>query len=155
MAGSSKFSIAVHVLTLLATTAEEENLKSESMACSVNTNAVVIRRLLCDLSKAKLVISQKGSCGGTKLAKKPEEISLIEVYRAVESGTLFSLHRRRPNARCHVGKHIEAVMENLQTEVDNAITNALEKYTLDDVIDTIERARKSSRLVKKAKPARV
>ena len=133
-------------MTLLATTADEANLKSESMACSVNTNAVVIRRMLCELSKAKLVISQKGACGGTKLAKMPTKISLIEIYRAVESKAAFSLHRKRPNAKCHVGKHIEAVLENLQSEVDEAIAKSLNRYTLQDVIDTIKRTRDSAKL---------
>jgi len=145
MASSSKFSIAVHVLTLLATT-DEENLKSEYMACSVNTNPVVIRRMLCELSKAKLVVSQKGACGGTKLAKTPENISLVEIYRAVESGTPFSLHRKRPSARCYIGKHIEAVLENLQSEVDMAIARALGKYTLNDVITAIQRTQKSAKM---------
>ncbi len=145
MASNSKFSIAVHILTLLAT-ADEENLKSGYMACSVNTNAVVIRRMLCELSKAKLVISQKGACGGTKLAKTPDNISLLDVFRAVESRSSFSLHRKRPSVRCHIGKHIEAVLENLQSEVDEAIATALEKYTLKDVIGAIERTQKSAKL---------
>lgn len=145
MGTSSRFSIAVHVLTLLAS-AGEENLKSDYMACSVNTNPVVIRRLLCALGQAKLVASQTGASGGTRLARKPEEITLTEVYKAVETGTPFALHRKRPSARCHVGKHIEAVLESLQTEVDNAVAYALSRYTLKDVMNAIERTEKGAKL---------
>lgn len=137
--------MAVHILTMLAN-AGDENLKSESIACSVNTNPVVIRRLLCALSGAKFVVSQTGAMGGTKLAKKPEEISLDEIYHLVEKSASFALHRKRPSARCYVGKHIEAVLENLQDEVDEAVAAALSKYTLQDVMNTIERTRKSAKM---------
>lgn len=145
MAANSRFSMAVHILTLIAN-ADEENVKSDYMACSVNTNPVVIRRLLCALSNAKLVVSQTGSAGGSKLALQAGDISLLDVYRAVETGTPFALHRKRPSVRCTVGKHIEAVLENLQDEVDEAVASALRKYTLKDVINAIERTRKSAKL---------
>lgn len=145
MAANSRFSMAVHVLTLIAN-AKEENVKSDFMACSVNTNPVVIRRLLCALSNANLVISQTGATGGSKLAIDSENISLLDVYRAVETGTPFALHRRRPSVRCKVGKHIEAVLENLQDEVDLAVSAALSKYTLKDVINAIERTQQSAKL---------
>lgn len=146
MAANSRFSMAVHILTLLAN-AGEENLKSDYMACSVNTNPVVIRRLLCALGNAKFVSSQTGAMGGTKLAKPPEEISLVDVFRAVETGgTSFALHRKRPSARCYVGKHIEAVLENLQDEVDSAVAAALSKYTLKDVMNAIDRTQKSAKM---------
>jgi DNA-binding IscR family transcriptional regulator len=45
MSTSSRFAVAVHVLTLMAW-ADEEPLKSEQVAESVNTNPVVIRRML-------------------------------------------------------------------------------------------------------------
>lgn len=146
MAANSRFSMAVHLLTLLAN-AGEENLKSDYMACSVNTNPVVVRRLLCALGSAKFVSSQTGASGGSKLMRKPDEISLVDVFRAVETGgTSFALHRKRPSARCYVGKHIEAVLENLQDEVDNAVAAALGKYTLKDVMDAIARTQKGAKL---------
>ena len=76
--------MAVHVLTLMAW-ADDEPLKSEQVAESVNTNAVVIRRMLCELAESKLVVSQTGSMGGSRLARQPEEITLLEIYQAVES----------------------------------------------------------------------
>src|SRR5438552_10981521 len=96
MAANSQFSMAVHVLTMLAN-AGDGHLKSERIAGSVNTNAVVIRRLISQLNQAKLVSSQTGAGGGTRLARAPGEISLAEVYEAVCCGEVFALHSRSPN----------------------------------------------------------
>src|SRR5262245_40474121 len=103
MAANSQFSMAVHVLTLLAR-AGDGNLKSECIAGSVNTNAVVIRRLLGQLNTAGLVASQTGASGGTRLAKPPADISLCEIYKAVSCGEVFALHAKAPNQDCPVGK---------------------------------------------------
>ncbi|HEX8852924.1 MAG TPA: Rrf2 family transcriptional regulator, partial [Pyrinomonadaceae bacterium] len=82
MSANSRFAVAVHALTLLAW-AGEEPVKSEYLACSVNTNPVVIRRILCALARAGLVTSQTGASGGSRLARPAAEITLREVYRAV------------------------------------------------------------------------
>src|SRR4051812_11119881 len=115
MAANSQFAIAVHVLTILAKN-RDGNIKSDYIAGSVNTNPVVIRRLLCDLNQANLVVSQTGACGGTKLSKCPNEISLAEIYKAVSCGEVFALHRQT-NEDCSIGKNIQHVLENLQTEI--------------------------------------
>ncbi|MFZ1701010.1 MAG: Rrf2 family transcriptional regulator, partial [Pyrinomonadaceae bacterium] len=70
--------MAVHILTMLAK-AGDENVKSECIAGSVNTNPVVIRRILGQLNTAGLVASQTGAFGGTRLAKLPGDISLCEI----------------------------------------------------------------------------
>jgi Rrf2 family protein len=132
MAANSQFSMAVHVLTLLAR-AEGGNLKSDEIAASVNTNPVVIRRLLGQLAAAELVNSQTGASGGSRLATAAERIRLSEVYRAVCCGEVFALHGA-PNRDCPVGAHIEAVLCRLQKEIDRSIDSKLAEYSLADVI---------------------
>ena len=139
MAANSQFSMAVHVLTLLAR-GGDENVKSDCIAGSVNTNPVVIRRLLSQLSHAGLVASQTGATGGTKLAKPPEQISLCEIYKAVCCGEVFALHPRSPNQDCPVGKNIEAVLCNLQKEIDRAVGEKLGEYTLATVLGNMNAA---------------
>ena len=136
---SSRFAVAVHILSLMAW-AEEEALKSEQMAQSVNTNAVVIRRMLCGLAQEKLVVSQTGSTGGSRLARKPEQITLLDVYRAVECPRAFSLHRRHPNRRCPVGVSIEAVLEEVRGEIDSAVEHVLARITIEDVLMRLKSA---------------
>ena len=140
MAANSQFSMAVHVLSMLARS-KDENVKSECLASSVNTNAVVIRRLLGQLNHAKLVISQTGVNGGTRLARCPKEINLSEIYKAVNCGDVFALHAKSPSKDCPVGKNIEAVLCCLQKEIDRGIDEKLSRYTLQNVFEMVEQGK--------------
>ena len=130
---SSRFAVAVHILTLMAWS-DDEPLKSERVAKSVNTNPVVIRRILCELAHARLVISQTGSAGGSKLARSPDEITLLDIYEAVDCRGVFSLHRQHPSRRCPVGVNIGTVMGEVLEEVDSAVKHVLTKITIKDVV---------------------
>lgn len=140
MAANSQFSMAVHILTMLAGS-PGENIKSERLARSVNTNAVVIRRILSQLGHANLVTSQTGAFGGTQLAKNPKDIRLADVYKAVSCGEVFALHPKAPNQDCPVGRNIEAVLCNLQKEIDRSVSETLSHHTLGDVMAKISEAR--------------
>ena len=72
---SSRSAVAVHLLTLLAMFEGGEPLPSGYMADSVNTNAVVVRRILGALREAGLVRSQEGSGGGWYLASRGSHCS--------------------------------------------------------------------------------
>lgn len=123
---SSKFSMAVHTLALLARY-EEKPINSEFLACSVKTNAVVIRRLLSELARSNFVVSQAGANGGTRLAREPEKICLLGVYRAVENGQVFALSRNAPDKKCDIGRNIETVLCEIQSCLDTAVEDALGK----------------------------
>ena len=129
--------MAVHVLSLMAW-ADEEPLKSEQVAESVNTNPVVIRRMLCELAEAKLVVSQSGAMGGSKLARQPEQITLLDIYQAVESRGVFSLHRHPPNRHCPVGVNIGPVLNQVLDEVDSAVEGVLAHITIKDVVSRLK-----------------
>jgi len=137
MSTSSRFAVAVHVLTLMAW-ADEEPLKSEQVAESVNTNPVVIRRMLCELAESKLVVSQSGSMGGSKLAREPERITLLDIYQAVENRGVFSLHRHPPSRKCPVGVNIGTVLNDVLDEVDSAVERVLANITIKDVVSRLQ-----------------
>src|SRR4028119_1183252 len=103
MSTNSRFAIAVHTLALMANY-ENKPLKSEFIACLVKTNPVVIRRLLPELSKANLVETQPGANGGSRLKRKPEEISLWEIYQAVESIAAFAVHQPFSECECSISR---------------------------------------------------
>ncbi len=125
--------MAVHMLTLIAR-GGSDNVKSDYIAGSVNTNPVVIRRVLSQLNQAGLVESQTGALGGTRLARQPAEISLCEIFKAVSCGEVFALHAKSPNQDCPVGRNIEAVLCDLQKEIDQSVGEKLGQYTLADVL---------------------
>lgn len=128
------------MLAMLAKSGDD-NVKSECIAASVNTNAVVIRRLLGQLNQANLVTSQTGAAGGTRLAKRPSDISLCEIYKAVTCGEVFALHAKSPSQDCPIGKNIEAVLCNLQKEIEKTVGEKLGQFTLDSVIEMVETAK--------------
>ena len=142
---NSRFAVAVHVLTLMAWS-EDEPLKSEQVAESVNTNPVVIRRMVCELAQAKLVVTQSGALGGSRLARKPESITLLDVYHAVETPGVFSLHRQPPSRRCPVGVNIETVLSNVIDEVDSAVEQVLADITLEDLVKRLKPCKSTSEL---------
>ena len=137
MSTNSRFAVAVHVLTLMAWSGEEP-LKSEQVAESVNTNPVVIRRMLCELAEAGLVVSQTGSLGGSRLASDPAKTTLLDIYQALECGGVFSLHRQPPSRDCPVGVNIETVLGDVLLEVDAAVEAVLAKITISDVVQRLK-----------------
>lgn len=137
MSTNSRFAVAVHVLSLMAWSGEEP-LKSEEVAESVNTNPVVIRRMLLELADAGLVVSQTGSLGGSRLANDPAKTTLLDVYRALDYGGVFSLHRQPPSRDCPVGVNIETVLGEVLLEVDSAVEQVLEQITINDVVQRLK-----------------
>ncbi|MCD9024718.1 Rrf2 family transcriptional regulator [Cohnella silvisoli] len=140
---SSRFSIAVHILSLLAIT-PSAHCTSEWIAGSVGTNPVIIRRVLGQLKKAGLVTVRAGS-GGSFLAKGLDEIHLLEVYRAVdvvEEGRLFHIHEQ-PNPECSVGANIQAVLEILLARAQDAMEKILSDITMDELVSVLSQQIKS------------
>jgi Rrf2 family protein len=133
MSTNSRFAVATHILTLLAQ-ASDEPQTSEYIASSVNTNPVVIRRVLGALRAARLVDSQGGNGGGWRLLRSPGEITLRDVYCAVEDEALFALHHRPPNADCPVGRHIQQSLSVHIAAATRAMEDELGRVSVADVL---------------------
>jgi Rrf2 family protein len=136
MSNSSRYTVAIHVLTLLAYGGQDA-MTSEHIASSVNTNPVVIRRLLASLRAANLVSSQGGPGGGWRLLQSPQKITLREVYRVVEGSTLFPLHTSTPNPRCPVGSKIQPVLASHFKSAQVALEDDLDRTTIADLIGEV------------------
>jgi Rrf2 family protein len=137
MRTSCRFAMAVHVLALLAYK-EGDRVTSPYLARSVNTNPVIIRRLLLALQQAKLVETCKGAGAGSRLSCSPRRINLAQVYRAVEAGEPFATPARKPNAGCPVGHCIRKTLQTIFASAESALERDLEKTTLGDVIDAVK-----------------
>lgn len=143
MPTSTRFAVAVHMLTALAVS-DGAPLRSEDLAYSVNTGPVVIRGLLSRLSDAGLTRSQLGAGGGALLAKPAEKIRLLDVYEAVEDTELFSLHRTPPCENCAVGGNILEVMQPTLARARKALEDELAKVTIADIATEVARVGKFS-----------
>jgi Rrf2 family protein len=130
--------MAVHVLTVLAYK-EGDRITSSYLADSVNTNPVIIRRLLSTLQKAKLVDTRKGAGSGSRLERAPSRISLAEVYKAVEEEDPFTMPRQKPNEQCPVGQCIQDELEKVFASAESAMIQQLGRTTVADIIDSVRR----------------
>lgn len=137
MKPSSRFTVAIHILTLLAHQSGGESVTSEYVAGSVNTNPVVIRRLFGLLRRAKLVRSQGGPGGGWRLTIPPRNITLREVFQAVERDPLFPLHAGVPNPRCPVGSRIQAALGEPYRAARQALERDLARTTIADLLEEV------------------
>lgn len=134
---SSRFSIGVHILSLLSI-AKDAHCTSEWIAGSVNTNPVIIRRILGNLKKAGLVHVRAGS-GGAYLLKQLHEITLLDIYQAVEvvdAGELFNFHED-PNPQCPIGANIQGVLQVILRRSQMAMEQVLADITMKELVTTL------------------
>ena len=117
MATSSRFVVATHLLVALARHGARP-MMSEQLATSASTNPTVVRKLLSMLARAGLTTSQRGAGGGALLARPPGRISLLDVYRAVETEPLVAWHRCGPSLDCEIGRGLH---DALAPRVDAAV----------------------------------
>lgn len=135
---SSRLPIAVHVLLCIHTFDGHEKLTSDFLAGSVNVNPVIIRGMLGRLKTAGLVTVDAG-VGGAHLAKDPKDISLLDVFLAVEEEeALFRFHEN-PNPACPVGRNVHAVLDGQLASVQESMQAKLSAVTLQDLIRDLQR----------------
>ncbi len=133
MLSSSRFIVAVHALSVLARFSGKGPICSNAVAASVHTNPVVIRRLMSELEKAKLVRSVAGRSGGFELARDAGEISLADVYRAVEDDVVFRMHKTDPKSSCPLAAQIGRILSGPLRAAEGALAVSLSGTTLKHV----------------------
>ena len=136
--------MAVHALAVLAYE-DGDRVTSAFLADSVNTNPVIIRRLLLALQRAKLVETCKGAGAGSRLSRAPRRVNLAEVYRAVEGSEPFATPARKPNAACPVGKCIRQALARVFASARSALERDLARTTLADVMETVKASGSAAR----------
>ena len=141
MRTSCRFAMAVHVLSVLAYK-EGDRVTSAQLAGSVNTNPVIIRRLLLALQRARLVETCKGAGSGSRLSRSPVRINMAEVYRAVEACEPFAAPARKPNAAFMKAMTPSAALAAVigataspRTEVTKKLWDYIKKHKLQDSVN--------------------
>mgnify|MGYP001778802759 CR=1 FL=1 len=135
---TSRFTVAVHTLLVIYLFGGRRKTTSEFIADSVQVNPVVIRRTLLSLKAAGMVEVKAGS-GGASIVKDLNDITLYDVYRAVDSveGELFHFHEH-PNPDCPVGKNIHALLDDCLVDAQRAMENELKKVTLASLAEELK-----------------
>jgi len=110
---------------------------SELLAKSLNTNPVVVRRILKTLENHGLVKVRPGRHGGVELLRSPADITLEDVYKAVEpDAALFAL-RERGNQRCPVNNAMIRTLPPLFGAADAAVDNVLRRTKIASLVEKI------------------
>ena len=142
---SSRFTIAVHMLLIIEIFKNENKITSSFLAGSVNTNPVIIRNILGMLSSAGIV-EVKAGVGGASLARSADEITLLDIFRAVEKDEeLFRFHEN-PNAECPIGRNVHSVLDGKLEDIRITMERELSEVTLSRlVIETNEKIKGEQR----------
>jgi Rrf2 family protein len=135
MSANSRMTVGIHILSFMVLWEQRhsEHATSERIATSVNTNPVVIRRLLGLLKSAGLVESKRGVSAGWRLAKRPEVITLRDIYHAVENAPLFGPHAVPPNRNCPIGRGVQPALKKIYGTLEEQLRGRLSKITLAQV----------------------
>ncbi len=131
---SSRFTIALHIFTCVDFFKDERKVTSDFLSGSINTNPVIIRKILSQLKNAGLITVARGT-GGIELTKDLSEITFYDVYEAigaVENGDLFHFHES-PNPECPVGRNIHALLDSKLKTIQSALEDELKRYTILDL----------------------
>ena len=124
---SSRFTVALHIFTCVDTFKDDYKVTSDFLASSINTNPVVIRKIL--------TLNVARGTGGIELTRDLSEITFFDVYEAiepVEDGDLFRFHEA-PNPECPVGRNIHALLDDKLKAIQDAMEAEMKKYTLLDL----------------------
>ncbi len=136
MSGNCQFSMAVHVACLLAL-ASGKPWTSAEIAHSIDTNPVVVRRIIAALVRAGLVTARRGASGGSTLARAAQRITLHDIRAAVEAPEPFAIHDH-PSTCCPVGRNIGRVLSGVRGRAEAALARELKRTTLADVVSDLQ-----------------
>lgn len=137
---SSRFTLAIHIFACIDTFENEYKVTSDFLAGSTNVNPVIIRKILGQLKGAGLIDVARGT-GGTTVAKPLNQITFLDVYRAVEcveNGDLFHFHEN-PNTNCPVGRNIHHILDDKLLRIQTAMEKELASITLEDLKQDTEK----------------
>lgn len=133
---SMQFSDAIHILTYIEIYKNTDLLSSDMIAKSVETNPANIRKIMSQLKKSGLIITQIGKPNPT-LAKQPEAITLLDVYKSIEGNTNLIQVDPKTNPNCIVGANIQDVLNENYDALQKKVEKEMNEITLDTLIRKI------------------
>lgn len=137
---TSKFTIAIHIITAIDYFGDTMKVTSSFLAGSVGANPVIVRNVMGNLKAAGLIETSQGK-SGIRLARKLDEITFYDVYRAVEcvdDRGLFHFHEN-PSIWCPVGRNIHRALDGKLRKVQDAMEAELRRITVADVESDIRK----------------
>ena len=138
-ATSVQFTVAAHIMALLGSFRDKE-ISSAAVAASVNADPTFVRKSLSKLSNAGLVTTTRGKNGASTLARSPEKITLLDIYRASAAPPTFAIHTYPVERRCPISRNIKGSMSSVLKKAQKSFEDTLDRITLADVVAEIRQA---------------
>lgn len=137
---TSKFTIAVHIITAIDYFKDDMKVTSNFLAGSVGANPVIVRTVMGSLKDAGIISISQGK-SGISLAKGLDEITFYDIYKAIdpvgEEG-LFHFHEN-PNIECPVGRNIHAALDVRLHQVQDKMETEMKSITVADVAADVQK----------------
>lgn len=124
----SRLSRMLHVLLHMAR--HDAPMTSEVIARMLGTNPVVVRRTMAGLREAGYVRSEKGHGGGWAIAADLEQVSLLDVHRAVGGPRIFAIGSENPDPGCAVERLVNEALEDALREAEAKLVARLGAISL-------------------------
>ncbi|KRK37351.1 Rrf2 family transcriptional regulator [Levilactobacillus parabrevis] len=132
---SHKLSDAVHILAYVEIY-HDDDLSSMAIAQSVESNPGLVRRLMAALRAAGLLATQRGTAA-PEITRDPADISLLDIYRAVETNDHLLHIDDKTNPQCIVGGNIQETLREAYATVQTAAETQMATITLASLIADI------------------
>lgn len=107
-----------------------EPMTSEVLAKSMDTNPVVVRRMMAGLRERGIVGSQKGHGGGWGLLCDLEKVTLRDIYDALDSPPLLAIGHRTEHPECLVEASVNAALTVSFERAEQVLLARLGEVTL-------------------------
>jgi Rrf2 family protein len=138
MAINTQFPIAVHLMAALGYRSGRDTTSAQ-LAMSINTSASFVRRTLARLSRAGLVGTATGKTGACWLAKDAKNVSLLDIYRAVDAPKAFSIHHYSEQKTCPVSCHIKDALDKALEKTQRAMEATLDDISLAQIVSQMNK----------------
>ena len=135
-ATSVQFTVAAHIMTALGFYHGKE-IPSATLAESVNADPTFVRKSLSKLSKAGLIVTTRGKNGASALTRLPEQITLLDIYRASAAPPTFAIHSYPVYRRCPISSNIKGCMSSVLKKAQDSFERSLAKITVADLVSQI------------------
>lgn len=137
---SYKLSDALHIMTYIDLYPDGD-LSSAAIANSIEANPSVVRGTMARLKKAGLLNNQPGVAKAS-LARPAEEISMLEVYKAVADNTDLLHVDPHTNPKCPVGANIQATLEEKYELIQQAAEAQMAQISLASISASLSKRAK-------------
>lgn len=131
---------ALHTMVYLVTLPEESMIGVQSLADMQKLSPTYLSKILTKLAKGGLIESTTGVNGGYKVSKPKDNISFLDVIKAIEGdSSLFS---------CSMNHNEDCMIENVMTEAEQNMKDELDHKLLIDIAYKIQQKHKTNTEIK-------